>query len=99
PPTRCLKQARASRPRIRSFFPGTGRTLTTLREHLQGSSRGSIAVMVIQPSSPQDDWSEHERTYRGFVRGVLLFAAHVLISLLILAWVFSGSFNSPPLTS
>ena len=55
--------------------------------------------MVIQPSSPQDDWAEHERTYRGFVRGVLLFAAHVLIILLILAWVFSGSFNSPPLTS
>jgi hypothetical protein len=52
--------------------------------------------MVTQPA---DDWAEHERTYKGFVRGVLLFAAHVLIILLILAWVFSGSFNTAPITS
>jgi len=46
----------------------------------------------------QDDWAEHERTYRGFVTGVIIFAAHVLIVLLVLAWVFSDSFNTSPIT-
>ena len=45
--------------------------------------------------SAQDDWAEHEITYRKFVRGVMIFAAHVLIVLLVLAWVFAGSFNTP----
>lgn len=48
--------------------------------------------------SAQDDWAEHERTYRGFVKGVLLFAAHVFVILLILAWVFSDSLSTPPIT-
>jgi hypothetical protein len=43
------------------------------------------------------DYPEHARTYRKFVTGVLLFAAHVLVILLILAWVFSGSFGTTPL--
>lgn len=47
------------------------------------------------PHSSQDDWAEHERTYRGFVKGVVLFAAHALIILLVLAWVFADSFNTP----
>jgi hypothetical protein len=29
----------------------------------------------------------------------VLFAAHVLVILLILAWVFADSFNVPPVTS
>jgi len=45
------------------------------------------------------DWAEHERTYRGFVQGVVLFTAHVFIILLILAWVFSDAFNTPPVAS
>jgi len=45
------------------------------------------------------DWAEHERTYRGFVKGVVIFSAHVFVILLILAWVFSDSFNVPPVTS
>ena len=45
--------------------------------------------------SPRDDWAEHEKTYRGFVRGVTIFAAHVLIVLLVLAWVFADSFSTP----
>lgn len=49
---------------------------------------------LTQPSSRQDDWAEHE----GFVRGVLIFAAHVLTVLLILAWVFSDSYNTPSIT-
>jgi len=30
--------------------------------------------MVTQPAPSHDDWAEHERTYKRFVRGVLLFA-------------------------
>ena len=41
-----------------------------------------------RPPTPEEDWAEHARTYRGLMRGVILFAAHVLIVLLILAWVF-----------
>ncbi len=44
--------------------------------------------------TPEEDWAEHTRTYRGFVKGVLLFAAHALIVLLILAWVFADSFGA-----
>jgi hypothetical protein len=51
-----------------------------------------------EASAPQDDWVEHERTYKGFVRGVIIFAAHVLVVLLILGWVFSDSFNTPAVT-
>jgi hypothetical protein len=32
-----------------------------------------------------DDYAEHERTYRLFVKGVALFAAHVLAILILLA--------------
>ena len=46
----------------------------------------------------QEDWAEHERTYKGFVKGVFIFAAHVLVILLILAWVFSDSLSTPPIT-
>ena len=45
------------------------------------------------------DWAEHEHTYRGFVKGVVLFTAHVFVILLILAWVFSDAFNTPPVAS
>ena len=48
--------------------------------------------------TPQEDWAEHERTYRGFVKGVLLFAAHVLVVLLVLAWVFSDSLGTPSIS-
>jgi hypothetical protein len=42
----------------------------------------------------QEDWSEHARTYRWFVRGVVLFAGHVLVILLILAWVFADEMGA-----
>jgi hypothetical protein len=48
--------------------------------------------------SAEDDWAEHQRTYRGFVKGVLIFAAHVLAILLILAWVFADSLSTPPIS-
>jgi hypothetical protein len=48
--------------------------------------------------APREDWAEHERTYKGFVKGVIVFVAHAFIVLLILAWVFSDSFNTPPIT-
>ena len=48
--------------------------------------------------TPHDDWAEHQRTYRGFVRSVFIFAAHVLVILLLLAWVFSDSLSAPSIT-
>jgi len=54
---------------------------------------------VDQPSSKTNDWAEHERTYRGFVKGVFIFAAHVLLVLLILAWVFSDGLGASSMTS
>ena len=45
-----------------------------------------------------DDFAEHEQTYRYFVKGAFLFAAHVLVILLILAWVFADSSGNSPLT-
>ena len=51
-----------------------------------------------QSSTSAHDWAEHERTYRGFVKGVVIFTAHVFVILLILAWMFADSFNVPPVT-
>jgi Bacterial aa3 type cytochrome c oxidase subunit IV len=45
-----------------------------------------------------EDFVEHEQTYRHFVKGIFIFAAHVLVILLILAWVFADRFGSTPLT-
>ena len=55
-------------------------------------------VKVDAPPTTEENWAEHERTYRGFVKGVVIFSAHVFVILLILAWVFSDSFNLPPVT-
>lgn len=38
---------------------------------VQGSQLGRTVAMVTQPTQPHDNWAEHERTYKGFVRGVL----------------------------
>jgi len=51
------------------------------------------------PPVPREDWAEHERTYKYFVRGVAVFAAHVLVILLILAWVFSDSLGTVPIAT
>jgi hypothetical protein len=56
-------------------------------------------VLPDQSSTAKDDWAEHVRTYRGFVTGVVVFTAHVAVILLILAWVFADSFNTPGVTS
>jgi Bacterial aa3 type cytochrome c oxidase subunit IV len=56
-------------------------------------------VKVEAPPTAEENWAEHERTYRGFVKGVVIFTAHVFVILLILAWVFADSFNVPPVTS
>jgi len=53
---------------------------------------------MVEPVTSYEDFAEHQRTYRYFVRGVFLFAAHVLVILLILAWVFADRFGSAPLT-
>jgi hypothetical protein len=54
---------------------------------------------VNRPSSTTNDWAEHERTYRAFVKGVFIFAAHVLLVLLLLAWIFADSLGSSPIAS
>ena len=54
-------------------------------------------MAAIKRPVPEDDWAEHQRTYKYFVRGVVLFAAHVLVVLLILAWVFSDSLGTTSL--
>ncbi|MGE0699581.1 MAG: aa3-type cytochrome c oxidase subunit IV [Hyphomicrobiaceae bacterium] len=33
-----------------------------------------------------DDYASHLATYEGFVRGVMIFTAHVAVILLLLAW-------------
>jgi hypothetical protein len=53
--------------------------------------------MVLMKNVTQDR-AEHERTYRGFVKGVIIFTVHALIVLLVLAWVFSDTFNTSPVT-
>ena len=58
-----------------------------------------MAAVHERPSAPREDWAEHEPTYKYFVRGVILFAAHALIILLILAWVFSDSLGTSSMTS
>ena len=52
-----------------------------------------------RPPTPAEDWTEHQRTYKGLVRGVFLFAAHVLVILLNLAWMFSDSLGATPVAS
>jgi hypothetical protein len=42
-----------------------------------------------EPAQP-GDFADHQRTYRAFVRGVAVFAAHVAVILLILAYAFSS---------
>jgi hypothetical protein len=43
-----------------------------------------------------NDWAEHDR---GFVKGVFIFAAPVLLVLMILAWVFSDSLGASAMAS
>jgi Bacterial aa3 type cytochrome c oxidase subunit IV len=46
--------------------------------------------MATQSSMAPEDMAEHKRTYALFVRGVAVVAAHALVILAILAWVFSA---------
>lgn len=45
--------------------------------------------MVKPEPEPQGDFAYHERTYRAFVRGVVLVTVHAAVILLVLAYVFS----------
>jgi hypothetical protein len=51
---------------------------------------------VDQLPSKTNDWAEHDR---GFVKGVFIFAAPVLLVLMILAWVFSDSLGASAMAS
>jgi hypothetical protein len=37
---------------------------------------------------PQPDLNEHAHTFDVFAKGTLVFAAHILVILALLAWVF-----------
>jgi hypothetical protein len=50
-----------------------------------------LATEIELMDSPQPDLEYHRRTYRAFVRGVVLFTVHTAAILLILAYVFSDS--------
>jgi aa3 type cytochrome c oxidase subunit IV len=62
---------------------------------LHMDAQGQVNMDSDQQLSAPEDWAEHERTYRGFVKGVVVFTAHVFVILLFLAWVFAGNFNVP----
>lgn len=47
--------------------------------------------MALSEPAQHSDFADHQRTYRVFVRGVAVFAAHVAVILLVLAYVFSSS--------
>jgi len=56
-------------------------------------SRGGTRAGRRWLTAEHDDFAEYQRAYRGFVKGVVIFAAHVLAVLMILSWVVSGSFG------
>jgi hypothetical protein len=50
--------------------------------------------MSAQNTRPTDEeFEERKQTYKWFVRGTALFAAHALFVLMILAYVFSDRFG------
>ncbi|RTL73007.1 MAG: aa3-type cytochrome c oxidase subunit IV [Hyphomicrobiales bacterium] len=51
-----------------------------------------MARTETETETGRDDYAEHLRTYRGFVRGVVIFVAHVAVILLFLGWWFSPAF-------
>lgn len=42
-----------------------------------------------------EEFEEHVRIYRAFVRGAFAVAALALLVLMLLAWTFSASFGMP----
>jgi hypothetical protein len=52
---------------------------------------GTMATPTARPTA-DDDFQEHARTYRGFVKGAVIFAGHVLAILLLMGWYFHDSF-------
>ena len=63
---------------------------TTAQQY--GISPERIASPEPKDAYPEVDLAEHQKTYRWFVRGALLFAAHVAVVLLVLGYIFSDSF-------
>jgi hypothetical protein len=40
----------------------------------------------------RNDYEEHQRTCRGFLKGTAIIVAHVLVILLLMGWYFSDAF-------
>lgn len=58
---------------------------TSALEHEPSGLASRVRTRAALASEP-DDYAEHQRTYRGFVRGVVLFVAHVLVILALMAY-------------
>jgi hypothetical protein len=60
----------------------------------KGMSAGQagMASEADEPA-PEIDMAERRKVYRWFVRGAVLFAAHTIAVLLVLAYVFAGGFG------
>jgi hypothetical protein len=60
----------------------------------KGIAAGQTGMSAdIDEAAPEIDMAERRKVYRWFVRGTLLFAAHVLAVLLVLGYVFSDGFG------
>ena len=49
----------------------------------EGYRRGATEAAAV----PSQEFEEHVRTYRSFLRGVVLFVAHVAVILVVMAFV------------
>ena len=49
-------------------------------------------VTNIDDRHVEDEFEEHQRTYRTFLKVTTIFVAHVVVILLLLGWYFSDAF-------
>jgi hypothetical protein len=52
---------------------------------------GQEANVDLEAAGTDAEMADRRRTYKWFVRGVLLFAVHALVILAVLGWVFSDN--------
>jgi hypothetical protein len=52
---------------------------------------GQETNVDLEAAGTDAEMADRRRTYKWFVRGVLLFAVHALVILAVLGWVFSDN--------
>ena len=67
--------------------------MSTTLELERAAAPAPGAGHLSEEPAPEVDLEERRKVYRWFVRGTFLFAAHVLAVLLVLGYIFSGSFG------